>query len=66
MKEETKNNEDGIPRRSRMDMWSRSERAIWDAMQAVEEEGAHPLLTEAVLLLQQAKDKVSDWVELCK
>ena len=31
---------------------------------AVEEAGAHPLLTDAVNLLTQAKEKVADFVEL--
>lgn len=52
-----------IPRRSRIDLFTPAETAIFQAMQAVEEAGAHPLLTDAVLLLQRAKDKVSDYVD---
>lgn len=54
----------GIPRRSRIDLYTPAETAIRDAMLAVEEAGAHPLLTDAVNLLGQAKDKVADYVEL--
>lgn len=54
----------GFPRRAKMDEWTPAERAIYDAMQAVEKVGAHPLLTDAVILLSQARDKVADYVEL--
>jgi hypothetical protein len=53
-----------IPRRIRMDCWTPAERAIAAAMQAVEESGCHPLLTDAVELLAQARNKVADFVEL--
>lgn len=39
------------------------ERAIHNAIQAVEEGPAHPLLTDAVVLLGKAKDKVADYVD---
>lgn len=55
-----------IPRRSRMDLWHDAERAIHDAVQAVERAGAHPLLTDAVVLLGLAKEKVADFVETKK
>jgi hypothetical protein len=54
----------GIPRRCIIDQDTQAETAIRTAIAAVEESGAHPLLTEAVILLGQAKDKVSDFVEL--
>lgn len=54
---------DGIPRRIRLDLLSPAEIAIYQAIQAVEEVGAHPLLTEAVILLGQAKNKVSDYMD---
>ena len=49
----------------RIDMlrWTPAERMIYDAMQGVEDAGAHPLLTDAVILLSQAKDKVADYVD---
>jgi hypothetical protein len=56
--------EDGIPRRSRIDLYSPAETAIREAMLAVEATGAHPLLTQAVILLEEAKDKVADYIEL--
>lgn len=52
-----------VPRRIDMQRWSPAERAIYDAMQAVEATGAHPLLTEAVVLLGQAREKVADYVD---
>lgn len=51
------------PRRVRMDQWTPAEKAIHDAMQEVEKMPAATQLTEAVILLEQAKDKVSDWVD---
>jgi hypothetical protein len=52
-----------IPRRSRLDLLSTGERAVYDAVQAVEGMGADPLLTDAVVLLQQARDKIADFVD---
>lgn len=57
---------DGFPRRNRIDRYTPAEAAISQAMQAVESAGCHPLLTEAVILLQSARDKVADYVELEK
>lgn len=54
---------DEIPRRSRLDQMSRGEKAIFEATQAVEGMGADPLLTEAINLLQQAREKVADFVD---
>jgi hypothetical protein len=56
--------ENEIPRRAYVDRWTPAERAIKDAMGAVEEAGCHPLLTDAVNLLGQAFEKVADFVEL--
>ena len=55
---------DGFPRRSRVDLQTPAEAAIRAAMKAVEEAGADPLLTEAVVLLDQAKEKVADFVDM--
>jgi hypothetical protein len=52
-----------IPRRVRTDLMTPAELAILAAIHAVEEVGADPLLTEAVVLLGQAKDKVADYVD---
>lgn len=54
---------DGFPRRSRIDMLTPVEKTLYDAMQAVESLTADVRLTEAVILLQQARDKVADFVE---
>lgn len=55
---------DGIARRCDLTLMTPAELKIRDAVEAVEEMCAHPLLTEAVNLLQAAKDKVADFVEL--
>jgi hypothetical protein len=52
-----------IPRRCYLDKMVPAERAIYDAMQAVEAMPADVRLTDAVMLLGQAKDKVSDYVD---
>ena len=52
-----------IPRRIRLDRMTKAELAITSAMDAVEEAGADVRLTEAVVLLQQARDKVADFVD---
>lgn len=54
---------DSIPRRIRIDLMTPAELAIRDAVIAVEEVGADPLLTEAVILLQRAREKVADFVD---
>lgn len=54
---------DGIPRRSRIDLLTPAERAIYDAVQAVESLPADVRLTDAVNLLQEAREKVADFVE---
>lgn len=55
---------DGFPRRNRIDLATHAEGEIRRARDAVESEGAHPLLTEAVILLGQALDKVADFMEI--
>ena len=52
-----------IPRRIDRTRHTPAERAITDAMHAVEEAGAHPLLTDAVILLGKARDRVADYVD---
>lgn len=54
---------DEIPRRNKLDKYTPAELAIRDAIQVVEAVGADPLLTEAVILLGRAKDKVADYVD---
>lgn len=52
-----------FPRRACIDQYHPSEKAIRDALIAVESLGADPLLTDAVTLLSQAQSKVADWLE---
>lgn len=52
-----------FPRRCYINKLVPAEKAISDAISAVEELGADTLLTDAVILLGQAKDKVSDYVD---
>lgn len=52
-----------FPRRINLDRQTPAEQAILDAVSAVERAGAHILLTEAVGLLFQAREKVADFVD---
>lgn len=52
-----------IPRRIRIDLLTPAEKAIYDATQEVENLPPDPRLTAAVVLLQQARDKVADFVD---
>jgi len=52
-----------IPRRCRIDLHTPAEKAIRDAMAAVENMAADKLLTEAVTLLDAAREKVADFVD---
>jgi hypothetical protein len=51
------------PRRSDLQRMVPAERAIFDAVQAVEAAGADVRLTDAVVLLQAARESVSDFVD---
>ncbi len=44
--------------------WVAAEHTIQAAVDAVERMPGHPLLTDAVILLGQARNKVADFVEL--
>lgn len=52
-----------IPRRNRIDKFTPAERAIYDAVQAVEAMAADVRLTDAVILLQAARDSVADYID---
>lgn len=52
-----------IPRRNRLDQMVAAETAIRYAMLTVEEMGSDARLTEAVVLLEAAKNKVADYVD---
>ena len=54
---------DGFPRRNDITLCTPAENAIRAAVDAVEEAGAHPLLTDAVNLLDEAREKVADFVD---
>ncbi len=54
---------DQIPRRIRIDLLTPAERAIYDAVQAVEALPPDVRLTQAVILLQQAREFVADFVD---
>lgn len=52
-----------IPRRAYVEKWSVGEAKIREAVEAVETMGADLRLTEAVVLLGKAQDKVADFVD---
>ena len=52
-----------VPRKGRVDLYEPAELAIRNAMLEVEKMPADVRLTDAVILLQQAKDKVSDFID---
>ncbi len=52
-----------VPRRNQINKFSDAEEAIWEAVGAVEAAGADVRLTDAVVLLQAARDSVADFVD---
>jgi len=50
-------------RRNRLDLNTKAELAIFNAIQEVEKIGADERLTKAVVMLSDAKDLVSDFVD---
>jgi hypothetical protein len=54
---------DGIPSRVDQSLMTPAELAISDAMAAVEKAGASVALTDAVVLLQKARERVADHAE---
>jgi len=58
-----KTDENGFPRRSRLDLNTPAELAIHNAIQEVEKIGADIRLTNAQIKLQEAKDLVSDFID---
>ena len=54
---------DGIPRRIDCTLHTPAEAAITRAIAEVEKAGAHTLLTEAVVLLSNARELVSDFAD---
>lgn len=56
----------GLPRRIQIDQHSSIEMLIYTAMFFVEDAGCNPLLTDAAVLLAQAKEKIADYLEEIK
>lgn len=52
-----------IPRRNRFDLMTPEEKSIYEMVGEVEKLGAHPLLTDCVVLLDEARAKLADWVD---
>lgn len=52
-----------IPRRNRIELFTPAEKVIYEAMQEVEKLSADVRLTEAVVLLEKAQNKVADFVD---
>lgn len=52
-----------FPRRCKIDEFCAAETAIREAKLAVEAMGADVRLTDAIILLNQAQDKVADFVD---
>jgi hypothetical protein len=52
-----------IPRRNQLQLLSLGEMAIRQAQITVEEMGCDVLLTQALVLLGEARDKVADYVD---
>lgn len=64
LRDRAKRNEmNDVPRRSRLDLFTPAERAIYDAALAVEAAGCDPLLTDAVNKLHEARSLVADFVD---
>lgn len=53
-----------FPRRNRLDLNTAAELAIYNAMQEVEKIGADEKLTQAIVKLQEAKNLVSDFIDI--
>lgn len=53
-----------IPRRIRLDMMTPEELTIFNMLDKIEKLGAHPLLTDVIVLLNEAREKLADWVDL--
>jgi hypothetical protein len=55
--------ENEIPRRNQINRWTAAERAIAAAVEEVERAGADVRLTDAVVLLGEARQSVADYVD---
>jgi len=52
------------PRRASINLLTPEELKIYNLIGEIENLGAHPLLTDVVVLLGDARNKLADWVEL--
>jgi hypothetical protein len=52
-----------IPRRNDLHRNSAEELMIRKCIHEVEQIGAHPILTECVILLDAARHKLADWID---
>lgn len=52
-----------IPRKAYLNLLTPAETAIVRAIEAVEQAGADPRLTDAINLLSSAKDKVAEYID---
>lgn len=55
--------ENEIPRRNRLDLNTPAEKAIHEAIQEVEKVGVDSKLTDIVVMLANAKEKLSDYID---
>jgi len=55
--------ENGIPRRSRLDLCESAEKILYDATQEIEKLGADVRLTNAIIKLAEARELVSDFID---
>lgn len=53
-----------FPRRNRSDLWCKGEQMISDALQQVEKMGADPILTDVVVMLGNAMERLADYVDM--
>lgn len=53
-----------IPRRERIDLYTPIEKAIYKVIQMIEEKEADINLTKAIILLEEAQDKVADYIDM--
>lgn len=53
----------GIRRRNHLDRLTPLETQAWKLLQAVEDAGCHPLLTDASVMILALRNKLADWVD---
>jgi hypothetical protein len=61
--EQTMSNDQDFPRRNRIDLFSPGEASIRATVFEIEKMGADVRLTDAVILLGKAQEKVADYVD---